>query len=210
MSVQHNRTHFCGAALITVQWALTSGQCASKYFDFSVRAGSNYTSKDGELYDVEKILIHPNFNNETFDSDLALIKLTENVTVDYGMPTRLPVFNSTVGNRTVANITGWGHNSTDPNNIPEILQFVQVSILNDETCKKQYTGKKITQNMFCAGQINGNRTSCSGDYGGPAIVQFYLAGIQSWGGNCADGTHPTVFVKTSEFVPWIEATMSRE
>lgn len=200
VSLQHEGTHICGAAIINLQWVLTSAQCASKYIDLSIRAGSNYTNKDGEVYKVNKILIHPEYNEKTFDSDLALLRVSENITVDHAIDCSLPQGKYPVLNDAVGDITGWGYTDSGSEELANIIQFAQPSIKKLEECRESYAGRTFTENMLCAGT---HKLACSGDYGGPVIVSGRLGGILSWGQGCGDSKYPSVFVVVSPYVKWI-------
>lgn len=206
VSVQHDGNHFCGAAIINRQWVLTSAQCASKYVDLSIRAGSNHIDKEGEVYKVDKIIIHPSYNEKNFDSDLALLRLAENLTVDHAMECPLPQGKFPILDPNVnADITGWGYTS-DSEVMSDIIEFAQLPLKKLEDCRENYAGKTFTENMLCAGYTNVDMTACTGDYGGPVMVTARLGGILSWGEGCGNPQHPSVFVVVSPFVPWINET----
>lgn len=208
LSLQHGGVHFCGATLITSQWAVTSAQCATKYIDLAVRAGSNRTTTGGHVYDVDKIVVHPQFNKQTLDSDLALLKISREIKVDHAFPTGLPEADEEIDIKpyTTIHLYGWGYTSSSSNRFADILQTVDVPPKTSTECREKYTGKLFTDNMWCAGFDKINITSCNGDFGGPALIIGTIYGVQSWGGSCGDPSHPSVFVKVSKYVPWINET----
>lgn len=206
VSLQHNGVHFCGAAILNTDWALTSGQCATKYVDLTIRAGSNHTREGGEVYEVQKIVIHPNFDEETLDSDLALIKFTESITVDHAISTVLPQANASIKMSLGVDLTGWGYTTNTTDRFSEMIQFAQIPPAPLSQCRESYPGKTITENMWC-GYDKITITSCIGDFGGPAISEGRVYGIQSWGQDCGDAKHPSIFVMVSHFIPWIEETI---
>ena len=62
--------------------------------------------------------------------------------------------------------------------------------------------------MFCAGLLGiGGRDSCQGDSGGPMVVNGVLAGVVSWGNECADPDYPGVYAKVLTVKGWIESKM---
>ena len=114
----------------------------------------------------------------------------------------------------------------------EVLKEVSVPIISNDECKKWYhhydlipafvsltnwTGNmdlrslvpSIPKMMVCAGYKKGGKDTCGGDSGGPLVVQnedesYFLAGITSWGLNCAKKNRPGVYTRVSEVVEWIQ------
>mmetsp|Transcript_8370 Transcript_8370/g.10955 ORF Transcript_8370/g.10955 Transcript_8370/m.10955 type:complete len:134 (+) Transcript_8370:216-617(+) len=69
--------------------------------------------------------------------------------------------------------------------------------------------------MFCAGDPDGGKESCQGDYGGPiftyansddAVTQF---GVVSWGISCADARYPGVYFEIGAVRDWIDSKICR-
>lgn len=59
--------------------------------------------------------------------------------------------------------------------------------------------------MFCAGYLGvGGKDACTGDSGGPLIVDGVLHGIVSWGVGCADPDYPGIYAKISNARDWIK------
>lgn len=141
------------------------------------------------------------------DSDLALLKLKENLTVDHAIPTFLPNENAPIIQSLSVDLTGWGYTENSTDTVYEMIQFVQVSPKTLTQCRENYIGKMVTENMWCAGHEKRGITSCNGDFGGPAILSGKLYGIQSWGEGCGDIKHPSVFVMVSNFIHWINETI---
>ncbi len=76
-------------------------------------------------------------------------------------------------------------------------------------------GDRLTPNMLCAGVPGGERTSCSGDSGGPLMVKqdngkWLQVGIVSWGqepsnaeSRCAHKDLYSVYTRVSNYFDWI-------
>lgn len=74
-----------------------------------------------------------------------------------------------------------------------------------------HTKFNISDNMFCAGYLDGSKDSCEGDSGGPHATEYkntwYLTGIVSWGKGCAAiGTYG-VYTKVVKYYQWLNNHM---
>jgi hypothetical protein len=49
--------------------------CSIDPHDILVRAGSSIKDKGGHLHEVNQIIVHPDFNEDDLDSDIALLKV---------------------------------------------------------------------------------------------------------------------------------------
>ena len=49
---------------------------------FSVRVGSQFINRGGEIITVGSLINHPDFNPYSFDYDFALLRLTKNIRID--------------------------------------------------------------------------------------------------------------------------------
>ncbi|XP_030851691.1 CUB and peptidase domain-containing protein 1-like [Strongylocentrotus purpuratus] len=208
-------TFFCGATLITSQWVLTAAHCVTYYVD-RVIFGNLRLSGESEYEvnaEVADIIIHPDYDGETIDADIALLRLTEPVSFsDYVRPACLASSSNELSDYRRCLVAGWGTIS-EGGDIAETLQKAVVNLLDQEWCDSDssYNGT-LTDNMLCAGYERGTIDTCQGDSGGPLTCEgddgrWHLVGATSFGYGCARPLFPTVFTRISQFQPFITAVV---
>lgn len=107
---------------------------------------------------VSAIIRHRNFDQNTYNHDIALLKLRKPVTFNKSIqPICLPKESIDPSGKT-GTVIGWGRTS-EGGTLPGILQQVQVPILTLDQCRgMKYRASRITPNMLCAGK--GKQDSC--------------------------------------------------
>ncbi|CAK8686586.1 unnamed protein product [Clavelina lepadiformis] len=214
--------HFCGATLVGREWLVTAAHCLVGVTRENVKAkvGLHYRVSDSQPtrdMDVKEIYMHPRYDDQTYDFDVALLRLKTPVTFsDEISPICVPPFTHMFHPDQKCWITGWGSSYKDgPGS--DLLQEVEVTIMTSLICNRPmwYAGK-ITHRMFCAGHITGKADSCQGDSGGPLACQergngrWFLAGIVSWGSGCGNLFKPGVYTKVTEVSHWLKEIMSED
>ncbi|RZC41178.1 Trypsin and/or DUF1986 domain containing protein, partial [Asbolus verrucosus] len=204
---------FCGGALLSREWVITSGNCVNKASIFTIQIGSHtLTNSDPEreTFTSSEYVLHPDFNPDTIENDIALIKLRMPVTFTaYIQPVNLPAVS--LLNESTVTALGWGQTSDSDPGLSNYLQFVNVSVLSNAECKIYY-GDQISDNMGCM-EGNYNEGTCIGDNGG-ALVEYlhkfyWIVGIASFiSSNGCESTDPSGFTRTYPYTDWIYSVIN--
>ncbi|XP_072535268.1 mannan-binding lectin serine protease 2-like [Salminus brasiliensis] len=174
---------------------------------------------------ISSIHIHPLYNNtddKDYDNDIALMKLNTPITfTEKVRPLCLPPKSAEMIDR-----LGWvsGFGLKEEHTVSHELRYVRLPIVDQKTCGDSIDnewkrlgkqGEKIlrlTDNMFCAGFGEGGQDACSGDSGSAFVVEqngvHWAMGIVSWGMDCGKDDTYGVYTKISQYLDWINMTMS--
>ncbi|XP_038070215.1 transmembrane protease serine 7-like [Patiria miniata] len=204
----------CGATLINAMWAISAAHCfepeplTTSYRLVLGRYTKNIPEPGEEQsIDIRQIVLHENYEQYTFDYDIALLRLARPaVRTDWVVPGCLPGKSQRFTDGEMCQVTGWGQ--TENTGYDDILKQAGVPVFNSRVCSDLYNGG-ITSRMMCAGYLQGREDSCQGDSGGPLNCpggddRWYLAGITSWGDGCADANAPGVYTRVTAFVDWVQ------
>uniref|UniRef100_A0A8C5U1N5 complement subcomponent C1r n=1 Tax=Malurus cyaneus samueli TaxID=2593467 RepID=A0A8C5U1N5_9PASS len=172
---------------------------------------------------VRRIFIHPDYSpkdEHNFNGDIALLELKNPVTLG---PTLLPICLPDITNTSfyahghVGYVSGFG---VDKNRISNNLKYVSLPAVARERCQSWLDSNKkgipmvFTENMFCAGFLEGKQDTCQGDSGSVFTVldresdRWVATGIVSWGIGCATGYG--FYTKILNYVEWINGIIKED
>jgi len=209
--------YLCGGSLVDASYVITAAHCVVNDAgapispsQITIVAGE-YTrgasEGDEQTRSVSALYVHPSYDADTFDNDIALLRLASPVTLNARVATIALARDAALGDAGMtALVSGWGTTSSG-GSTASTLRKVTMPIVSNATCAGSY-GSSITANMLCAGLAAGGVDSCQGDSGGPLAVQrngsWYLAGVVSWGNECAAPAYYGVYTRVSRFISWLD------
>lgn len=211
----YNGQFHCGASLLSNDYVITAAHCVRKLKRSKMRIilgdHDQYVNTDGVaiMRAVSVVIRHRNFDMNSFNHDVALLKLRKSVKFSKKVrPVCLPQPGTDPAGKE-GTVVGWGRTGEGSTLAGEARE-VQVPIYSLTQCRKmKYRANRITENMICAGQ--GSHDSCQGDSGGPLLVEesdrYEIAGIVSWGVGCGRPGYPGVYTRVARYLNWIKLNM---
>ncbi|KAH9644575.1 hypothetical protein HF086_009150 [Spodoptera exigua] len=141
----------------------SSGDTAEKW---RARVGSSWTNSGGFVYALNSFTIHPNYNIQTMNNDIAILHPTVDIAFTIGNVVKPVFIAGSKYNLPVNQIVwaaGWGSSHRNLNLAygvrqvgaapSEKLRHIQGRVISHYTCAAKYAtiGANLTDNMLCFG-----------------------------------------------------------
>ena len=213
VALQFKGNFFCGGSISGDRWVLTAAHCfnfSTRGGDWRAKAGATNHAKAGNWAEIEPVIVHEKYNKETYENDIALIKLR--LPSPAGKVIRLVDPSATLPVEQPLEVTGWGTTKEEGSGSKDLLmakvRYQDTAVCND---RASYNGR-VRSTMMCAGYREGRIDSCQGDSGGPLVWRSpdgpVLVGVVSFGDGCARELKFGVYTRVSAFRDWIDRVIA--
>lgn len=217
VSFQYQSQHYCAGSIINKNWILTAAHClkTNKLVKNTIIVAGTTNIKDiaasAQRRTIDHFLVNDLYTGDIAPYDIGLAFTNKPFAWSAAVKAiDLPSNGYTSSGNAV--LYGWGSTSkTNSEDFPSILQEATVTLIPLKVCAAAMGPKSIYihDTNICTGPLSSRVGICQADSGGPLIQEFndktILIGVASWGKTpCGQLNSPSVYVKVSSVVSWIE------
>jgi secreted trypsin-like serine protease len=201
---------YCGGTLIDRNSVLTAAHCVRGKIASRLRVTVGRTvlsSNQGQTRAVSRIFIHPRYNSTIKAYDVAVLKLSSDVSgiTPIRLATALQNVLEIPGR--LATVAGWGNTIAQPmsglspgSSFPYRMREAKVPIVSDSTAL-QIFGANDYRPLIEVAAGRAGKDTCQGDSGGPLFAtpngKFTQVGITSFGAGCGAAGYPGVYTEVN-------------
>ncbi|CAF1577367.1 unnamed protein product [Adineta steineri] len=202
-----NNIHLCGGTLITQRHVLSAAHCMEDFdgpSDLNIIAGTHYNTDKRNPAPVIAINVHPQYDPDTFENDIAIITLLAPLPDNDPRIGTICLPPDDVPGRNYPPIKtsgvaiGWGSTYFGGNPSTTLKQVVlPILDVNKWPCNIYIT---YAPGQICAGELSGGADTCQADSGGPLMIEnannrWEIVGITSFGKSCGKPNAPGIYTR---------------
>ncbi len=184
-----------GGVIIAENWILTAAHVVADHpaSSFTVSTGYTNLNNDPRRSGVSQIIIHPNYNPQSLENDIALIKLSSSLFLGSTRKAITMSTSNSYSSGTQAVVSGWGRRSET--GAASVTQLYKANVNIKSCTQTKITAEKST-NM-----------SYRGDSGGPLTISSpigdLLIGLVSSGQYVNPTNFETLYTNVGHYYNWI-------
>ncbi len=214
-----------GGVILSANWIVTAAHSVESYVSnpgslkvyagvTNIKPGNNPPLPGGQTIVAAQIILHKDYDNNTYANDIALVRLATPLSFNGDVqPIRFDGGTGITNPGTTATFSGWGtiDDTTSPRQYQDQLKRADLSIVDINSLNTMEYQYPLSNSLQIAAGGNGVGP-CYGDSGGPLWVnsggQNYLVGIDSFKAGVANnrlpcGSRPAIFTRVSSYCGWI-------
>uniref|UniRef100_T1GW63 Peptidase S1 domain-containing protein n=1 Tax=Megaselia scalaris TaxID=36166 RepID=T1GW63_MEGSC len=168
------------------------------------------TAKAIQVTSASSFKIHANYNPNTLNNDISVIRLPSSLPMTYYIWPVVLVSRAEAGNTfegQTAIASGWGKIADSTSSITNLLRWTDLNVEKQNTCKSYYMAGLVTDGVICTNTKGGAVSTCNGDSGGPLVLKSTgrQIGVTSFvsSAGCQSGG-PDGFTRVTYYLDWIK------
>ncbi|XP_037906264.1 trypsin alpha-3-like [Hermetia illucens] len=208
----HTSSRFlCGGTLATLRYVLSAAHCFRHVSIKSLVIKTGVVRRMtlvpwSQIFSVVAIKSHELYSPGYTRFDYALLKLNKEA-VKTRVVYPLPLATSRPENATKCQTAGWGVQSEYSEHFSRYLKYVDIYLIDYETCISTFPFPVQNESQICAGVPGRKYDACQGDSGGPLICDGVVAGIVSTGIGCARKGYYGIYADVAAEKCWIDTNI---
>ncbi|KXN70607.1 trypsin-like serine protease, partial [Conidiobolus coronatus NRRL 28638] len=200
----------CGGTIVGRNLVVTAAHCIGSRNPSEYRVvGHRHNlqtdagSERAVTFQVKQVVVHPSYNTQNFDNDIALLVLNnDNPSAIQGADMDRMIQIDTQGPKEggTTKVIGWGRTQGGGQTSP-VLKETELRVLSGDQCSRMF-GAFNPSYKICAGAIRQGDSACQGDSGGPLVSGNTLVGVVSHGAPNCNGP-ASVYTRVANYANWI-------